>query len=123
MIPDSPSELIKNHTADRAREFFDAFDEFSPAMQQQAQLLMKVGIDQGLSDLVFREMITVALAFWRDCNQARFHANHDKKGGDMVQCFRSAQIDQFLNTSIVALNNLTALTDDQFICDEEPDGS
>jgi len=122
MIPDSPSELIKNHTEDRAREFFEAFDEFSPAMQQQAQLLMKVGIDQGLSDVVFREMITVALAFWRDCNQARFHAHHES-GGDKRECFRSCQVDQFLNTSIVALNGLPNLSDDQFICDEEPDGS
>jgi len=121
MIPDSPSELIKNHTEDRAREFFDAFDEFSPAMQQQAQLLMKIGIDQGLSDHVFREVITVALAFWRDCNQARFHANN--AGGEMRECFRSAQVDQFLNTSITALNQLPQLTEDQFICEEEPDGS
>lgn len=121
MIPDSPSELIKNHTEDRAREFFDAFDEFSPAMQQQAQLLMKVGIDQGLSDVVFREMITVALAFWRDCNQARFHVNYGE-GGQQRECLRSCQIDQFLNTSIIALNGLQNLSDDQFIC-EGPDGS
>ena len=121
MIPDSPSELIKNHTEDRAREFFDAFEEFSPAMQQQAQLLMKLGIDQGLSDLAFREVITVALAFWRDCNQARFHAHN--AGGEMRECFRSAQIDQFLNTSIIALNQLNQLSDDQFVCDEELDGS
>ena len=121
MIPDSPSELIKNHTEDRAREFFDAFDEFSPAMQQQAQLLMKVAIDQGLSDLVFREMITIALAFWRDCNQARFHANNGD--GEMRECFRSAQIDQFLNTAIVALSGLPQLSDDQFVCDEELNGS
>ena len=121
MIPDSPSELIKNHTEDRAREFFDAFDEFSPAMQQQAQLLMRVGIDQGLSDVVFREMITIALAFWRDCNHARFHENNAT--GEMRECFRSAQLDQFLNTSITALNGLPQLTNDLFITDEEPDGS
>ena len=121
MIPDSPSELIKNHTEDRAREFFDAFEEFSPAMQQQAQLLMKVGIAEGLSDIVFREMMTVALAFWRDCNQSRFHANNGD--GDIRECFRSAQIDQFLNTSIAALNAMPQLTDDPFICDEELDGS
>lgn len=121
MIPDTPSELIKNHTEDRAREYFDAFDEFSPAMQQQAQLLMRVGIDQGLSDLVFREIITVALAFWRDCNQARFHEHN--ASGELRECFRAAQVDQFLNTSIGALNNLPQLTDDQFICDEELDGS
>ena len=58
MILDSPSELIKNHTADRAREFFDAFDEFSPAMQQRAAA-DESGIDQGVGP-VFREMITVA---------------------------------------------------------------
>jgi len=121
MIPDSPSELIKNQTADRAREFFEAFDQFSPAMQQQAQLLMKVGIDQGLSDFVFREMLIVVLAFWRDCNQARFHANNDDEG-DKQECFRSCQVDQFLNTSIVTLNGLPNLTEDSFTY-EEPDGS
>lgn len=120
MIPDSPSELIKNHTKNVAREFFEAFDEFSPAMQQQAQLLTTVSIDQGLSDDVFREMLTVTLAFWRDCNQARFHENHGT-GGDQRECFRACQVDQFLNTSIVALNSLSNLSDDQFIC--EPDGS
>ena len=94
MIPDSPSELIKSHTQDRAREFFEDFDEFSPAMQHQVQLLMKVGIDQGLSDVVFREMLTVTIAFWRDCNQARFHMNNGGVDGDR-ECLRSAQIDQF----------------------------
>lgn len=121
MIPDSPSELIQNHTEDRAREFFEEFDAFSPAMQQQAQLLMRVGLDQGLSDFVFREMITVVLAFWRDCNQARFYAHHNDEG-DQRECFRSCQVDQFLNTSINALNGLPHLSDDPFFY-EEPDGS
>jgi len=121
MIPDSPSELINNQTEDRAREFFEEFDEFTPAMQQQAQLLMKVAIDQGLSDFVFRQMLVVVLAFWRDCNQARFHANNDDEG-EQQECFRSCQIDQFLNTSISALTALPNLTEEPFIY-EEPDGS
>jgi len=121
MIPDSPAELLRHETEERAREFFDAFDQFSPAMQSQASFLMRVGLDTGLSDQTFREVITVALALWRDCNQARFHASN--ADGELRECFRAAQIDQFLNTSICALNGLQQLTDDEFICVSEPDGS
>lgn len=122
MIPDSPADLIKYHTEARAREYFDSFDQFSPVMQQQAQLLTNIGMSGELSDLAFREIITVSIAFWRDCNQARFH-EQTGEGGDLKECFRSAQIDQFLNTSLVALQGLPQLSDDRFECEQELDGS
>ena len=124
MTPNSPSELadlIYRATEERARDIFEDFDDFSPSMQRQARLLMRCGMNDQLSDIAFRELMGITLAFWRDCNQHRFHANNSPRG-DMHTLMRSAQIDQFINTMIVALEGLPQLSDEVFSVDE-PNGS
>lgn len=124
MTPNSPSELadlIYRATEERARDIFEDFDDFTPSMQRQARLLMRCGMNDQLSDIAFRELMGITLAFWRDCNQARFHANNSSRG-DMHTLMRSAQIDQFINTMIVALEGLPQLSNEVFSVDE-PNGS
>lgn len=119
--PSTPSELLSMASEARAREVFDEFDQLSKAMQLQAQLLAQLGMSGDLSDFTFREISHLLLIFWRDCNQARFHALREH-GNDFTQLIRIAQVDQFINGQINALAALHQLTDDTFQV-AEPDGS
>lgn len=119
--PSTPSELLNMASEARAREVFDEFDQLSKAMQLQAQLLAQLGMSGDLSDFTFREISHLLLIFWRDCNQARFHALREDKG-EFTQLIRIAQVDQFINGQLNALSALHQLTDDTFQV-AEPDGS
>lgn len=121
-FPSTPSELVALASEARAREVFDDFDQFSDAMQEQAQLLAKLGMHGNLSDFTFRELVYLMMVFWRDCNQARFHAIHEDEDGKFTQLIRAAQVDQFVNGWINALTSVHQLSDDPFQV-AEPDGS
>lgn len=120
MIPDSPSQLLKNAPITRARERFDSFDEMTPAVQLQAELLMQIEGGMGLSDVTFLELIGITLVLWRDCNHMRFSAGNAE--GDVREVVRSAQVDQFLNSAITGLTTTKCFNEDPFAC-EEPNGS
>ena len=124
-VPDSPSELLKKVSEARAREVFaEEYEQFTESMRAMADLLLSMGAIDRLSDESIREMLIVMFAFWRDCNQARFQENN-KVGGDNREVMRSAQIDQFINSTVVTLTSLRNLTDDKFhiAIEDEPDGS
>jgi hypothetical protein len=120
-FPSTPTQLLNAASEARAREVFSEFDQFSTAMQMQAQLLLQLGLKGDLSDFTFREMCHLMLVMWRDLNQDRFHANH-LEDGDLGTLVRTAQVDQFINGSIHALHALHQLTDETFQV-AEPDGS
>ena len=120
MIPDSPSQLLKNAPITRARARFDGFDEMTPAAQLQAELLMQIEGRQGLSDVSFIEVLALTILLWKDCNHDRFCDSNEH--GDVREVVRTAQIDQFLNTTVTSLSSLRAISGDSFDC-EEPDGS
>ena len=128
--PSSITELIHLAAEARAREFFDDYDEFSPAMQAQARMLMQFSLAGELTDTSLRDLIAVTLHFWRECNQARFHDMHLACIHDRTKfrnLLRSVQIDQFVNGLIHTLSVLPEYAgDDQYhvgIDGIEPDGS
>ena len=112
-LPGSPAELIHKETEYRARGIFDEYDSFSPAMQRQARLLVRVALNDDLSDCTFRDLLAVSYLFWRECNQARFVASQEADGS-ITDTVRSVQVDQFLNGVIVGLNSIPNLSDDKY---------
>lgn len=120
--PDTPTELISAVTDARAREVFEEFDNFTPPMQEQARLLMRVCRDGELNDVTFRDILALTLYFWRDCNQARFKELHMSQE-EFSSLVRSVQIDQFINGWMLALSGIPELLDDFYGMANEPDGS
>lgn len=120
-FPASPADLIHRTAEYRAREVFDDYSAFTPAMQEQARLLMKVGFNGELTDITFRDLLALTLHLWRQCNQARFMESKDYKA-EFSTTIRSVQIDQFINGSMLGLNGIPELLEDNYTL-AEPDGS
>lgn len=119
-FPNSPSELLHQAATEHAREIFEDFDEFTPAMREQARMLMRIALSEELSDLTFRDLMAVLLIFWRDCNQDRFMASRNDPT-ETETMLRSVQTDQFINQAILSLNGMYFLRDKFGVV--EPDGS
>jgi hypothetical protein len=120
-FPASPADLIHRTAEHRAREVFDDYAVFTAPMQEQARMLMKVGFEGELTDRTFRDLIALTLHLWRECNQARFMESKDYKA-EFSTTVRSVQIDQFINGSMLSLNGIPELLEDNYTL-AEPDGS
>ena len=119
-IPSSPNELIHNVLEGNAKDVFEGYEDYSPMMQAQARLLIGMVMNGQLHDETFRDILGLTYWFWRECNQARFKPLTQEALSDTLpKVVRSAQIDQFVNTSLVALNALPGLLEDTYHFENE----
>ena len=119
-IPSSPNELIHNVLEGNAKDVFEGYEDYSPMMQAQARLLVGMVMNGQLHDETFRDILGLTYWFWRECNHSRFKPLMQAGLKDTLpQVVRSAQIDQFVNTSLVALNGLPALLEDTYHFENE----